>query len=452
MYNNERDLRFFIVEDDPWYAEILNDWLRRKPGCRVIRFTSAAACLKQLHKQPDLIILDISLPDMNGDRLYEKIRLVNNRVPVIVISGQLKVRVAIDLVKKGVKEYLTKNEKTGDLLWAAINKLQASGAFNKKTKRQTGNYNTFYSFGNTLLGNSMPLKSVFGLMGKAAGTTINVSLTGETGTGRELAARAIHENSSRKDQPFVAVNMAAIPEALIESELFGHEQGAFTGADRRKVGKFEQANGGTLFLDEIAELSISLQRKLLRVLQEKEFSRVGGNEVIATDWRLIISTHKNLSREVRNGQFREDLFYRILGLTIEMPALRERGKDRLLLADFFIRNYARINQVEAPVLNEEARTWLMHYQFPGNIRELKILTERAVVLSNGKEITAAEFNYIPADERKSGKTLRQFTCERITDTLRTYKNEVPVAAEKLGISRSMIYKMIREKEIQFPCA
>jgi len=295
------------------------------------------------------------------------------------------------------------------------------------------------------------LNNIFRLMEKATKTNINVSVTGETGTGKEVVAKGIHYNSDRKKKPFVAVNMAAIPKELIESELFGHEKGAFTGALARKEGKFEEANGGTIFLDEIAEMDLSMQSKILRVLQEREIVRVGGNEKVKLEVRLIIATHKNLSDEVKKGNFREDLYYRIIGLPIELPPLRERGNDVLILARHFADEFAKENKFNPVTISQDAKEKLMRYNYPGNIRELKAIIDLAVVMCDGKEITADDISYNSGrgDEAFTAeeKTLRQYTCDIIKYYLKKYDEDVLAVASKLDIGKSTIYKMIQTKEI-----
>ena len=278
-----------------------------------------------------------------------------------------------------------------------------------------------------------------------------MSITGETGTGKEVVAKAIHYNSSRKKKPFVAVNMGAIPKELIESELFGHEKGAFTGAVARREGKFEEANTGTIFLDEIAELDLSVQSKLLRVLQERELVRVGGTEMVKLDFRLIIATHKNLAEEVKKGNFREDLYYRIIGLLIELPPLRERGKDILILAKYFADEFANENKMKPVLIAQDAKDKLMKYSFPGNIRELKSIIELAVVMCNDNEITAGDINYTTIKEEENfmaeERTLRQYTHKIIKYYLKKYEDDVITIAQKLDIGKSTIYKMIQKGEL-----
>ena len=441
----------FIVEDDPWYGEILEYHLSLNPDYTITRFATGKECLDNLHRKPDLITIDFSLPDMTGDKLFEKIRAVNDQLPVIVISGQEEITVAVDLLKKGIRDYIVKDDNTKDLLWNAVIKIRETGTLKKEVEKLKEELGQKFSFEKTIVGQSPSLKKIFTLMEKATKTNINVSVTGETGTGKEVVAKAIHYNSERKKKSFVAVNMAAIPKELIESELFGHEKGAFTGAVARKAGKFEEANGGTIFLDEIAELDLSLQSKLLRVLQEREVIRVGGNEKVKLDVRLIVATHKDLSEEVRQGNFREDLYYRVFGLPIELPPLRERGNDILILAKFFVDAFTRENQLDSLVLTEEAREKLMRYSYPGNVRELKAMVELAAVMSNGKEITASDINYTSTKGGENfmveEKSLRQYTCDIITYFLKKYDNDVLKVAERLDIGKSTIYKMIQQKEV-----
>lgn len=444
--------KIFIVEDDPWYGEILEYHLSLNPDNQVTRFTTGKDCLANLHKKPDLVTVDFSLPDFTGDKLFEKIREFDNQLPVIVISGQEEITVAVNLLKMGVTDYLLKDDNTKDLLWNAVTRIRETGNLRKEVEHLKEELGQKFSFEKTIKGQSPAIQKIFGLMDKAAQTNINVSITGETGTGKEVVAKAIHYNSDRKRKNFVAVNMAAIPKELIESELFGYEKGAFTGAQARKTGKFEEANSGTVFLDEIAELDLSLQSKLLRVLQEREVVRVGGNEVIKLDVRLIIATHKNLLEEVKKGNFREDLYYRIIGLPIELPPLRDRGNDILLLAKFFADEFVKENKLKPVSLTPEAREKLMRYNYPGNVRELKSMIELAAVMSDGKEIKADDISYVASkgDETfmAEEKTLRQYTCDIIKFFLKKYDNDVIATAAKLDIGKSTIYKMIQQKEIQ----
>lgn len=443
--------KIFIVEDDPWYGGILEYHLSLNPDYFITRFQNGKDLLANLHKNPDLVTIDYSLPDYSGDALYQKIKEYNNQLPVIVISGQEEIPVAVNLLKMGVMDYLTKDENTKELLWNAITRIRETGCLKKEVEHLKEELGQKYSFEKSIKGQSPALKKVFALMEKASKTNINVSITGETGTGKELAAKAIHYNSDRKKKPFVAVNMAAIPSELIESELLGHEKGAFTGAAVRKAGKFEEANGGTIFLDEIADLNLSLQSKILRVLQEREVTRLGGNEKVKLDIRLIVATHKNLADEVKKGTFREDLYYRIIGLPIELPPLRERGSDVLVLAKHFAEEFARENKMPPLSITPEAKEKLSRYSFPGNVRELKAIMDLAAVMSDGKEIKAEDIFYTAiktaTDFTTEEKTLRLHICDIIRYYLKKYDDDVLVVAHKLDIGKSTIYKMIQQKEI-----
>lgn len=443
--------KIFIVEDDPWYGEILEYHLSLNEDYVITRFTTGKEVLANLHKKPDLITVDFSLPDFTGDKLYQKIREFDEHIPVIVISGQEEIAVAVNLLKMGVTDYLIKDENTKDMLWNAVIRIRQMSSLKKEVETLREELGQKFSFEKSIKGQSPALKKIFALMEKASKTNINVSITGETGTGKEVVAKAIHYSSDRKKKSFVAVNMAAIPRELIESELFGHEKGAFTGAIARKAGKFEEANGGTIFLDEIAELDLSVQSKLLRVLQEREVVRIGGNEKVKLDIRLLVATHKNLAEEVKKGNFREDLYYRVIGLPIELPPLRDRGNDILILAKFFLDEFTRDNKLPQMSLAQDAREKLMQYHYPGNIRELKAMIDLAAVLSNGHEITAEDISYTStrSDElfTLEQKTLRQYTCDIIKHFLKKYDDDVITVAEKLDIGKSTIYKMIQQKEI-----
>ena len=380
--------KIFLIEDDAFSGEALKYHLKLNPEFDVHLFKTGKECLNNLYLKPDIICLDFGLPDITGDKLMVKIQETNNKIPIIIISGQEEIEVAVNFLKAGAKDYIVKSEHTKDLLWNAIIKIRENLDLVQEVEELKEQLEQKYSFEKTIIGQSDAIKKVFNKVNKSINTNINVSITGETGTGKEVVAKAIHYNSERKNKPFIAINMAAIPKELMESEFFGHEAGAFTGANTRNIGKFEQANGGTIFLDEIAELDLNLQSKLLRVLQEREVVRLGGTTKIKFDARLIIATHKVLAQEVKKGNFREDLYYRIMGLPIELPPLRERGNDILLLAKHFIDLFIKDNKMKAISLSKEAKDKLIRYPFPGNIRELKSVIDLACVMSDGKEIFA----------------------------------------------------------------
>lgn len=444
--------KIFIVEDDPWYGEILEYHLSLNPDYTITRFTTGKECLANLHSKPNLITVDYSLPDVDGEELYKKIKEINHDIPVIVISGQDDVSTAVSLLKQGVSDYLVKDDNTKDLLWNAVIKIREKQDLKQEIEQLKEELGKKYQFDKLIKGNSNAIKKTFSLIEKAARTNINVSVTGETGTGKELVAKAIHYHSDRAKKPFIAVNVSAIPRELIESELFGHEKGAFTGAITRKTGKFEEAHKGTLFLDEMGEMDMSLQSKLLRVIQERELTRVGGNENVKFDIRLIVATHKNLLEEVKKGNFREDLYYRIIGLPIELPPLRDRDNDIILLAKFFLEEFCKENKMPVIQLSADAKEKLLKYSYPGNVRELKAVIELAAVMGNDKELTAddLQFNSVKRGDALlyEEKTLKSYTIDIIKHYLNKYDSNVLKVADKLDIGKSTIYKMIQLKEIE----
>lgn len=443
--------KIFVVDDDPWYSQILEYHLSLNPDYEVTCFASGKECLKNLHLNPQLITVDYSMDDMTGDELLEKIRNWNTQIPVVVISGQEEISVALELLKKGAYDYLIKDDNTKDLLWNSIIRAREIQALRDEVNQLQEQLGKKFTFEKTIIGKSTAIKKTFKMMEKACKSNINVSVTGETGTGKEVVAKAIHFNSDRSKKPFIAVNMAAIPSELIESELFGHEKGAFTGAVARKKGKFEEAQGGTVFLDEIAELNLNLQSKILRVIQEREITRVGGSELVKLNVRVIVATHKDLKKEVQDNNFREDLFYRVMGLPIELPPLRERGNDVLILANHFIVTYAEENKQPKAKMTKDAKEKLLKYNFPGNVRELKAMIDLAAVLCDENTITANDINYtfIKAGQvfLAEEKSLREYTCDIIKYFLTKYNNDVMNVSKRLNVGKSTIYKIISDKEI-----
>lgn len=444
-------IKIFLVEDDPWFGELLKHHLSHNPDYHISLFKTAIECLNNLHHKPDIICMDFGLPDMTGDVLLQNIQDSNKNIPIIVISGQEDVAVAVNFLKAGAKDYIIKDDNTKDTLWNSILKIRENLELKKEVEGLKEQLEQKFSFEKSIIGQSEALKKTFTLVDKAIKSNINISITGETGTGKEVIAKAIHYNSDRKKKAFVAVNMAAIPTELIESELFGYEKGAFTGAQNRRIGKFEEANGGTIFLDEIAELDLNLQSKILRVLQEREIVRVGGTERIKIDARLITATHKNLLDEVKNGKFREDLFYRIIGLPIELPPLRDRGNDVLILSKFFADEFTKENKLGPICISPSAKEKLRKYNYPGNVRELKSVIELACVMCNSAEITDndIQFNNVKGDELFSTveKTLKEYTNDIILFFLTKYKQDVLEVAKRLDIGKSTIYNLIQKKEI-----
>lgn len=443
-------IKIYVIEDDMFYARYLKHHLSLNEDNEVEIFNSGKDVLKGGLDRPDIITIEYSLPDIDGLTLLSDLQNRWKNVPIIVISGQQEVSTAVKLLKKGAYDYIVKDDDTKDRLWAIINRIRENVGLRDQLERLQAEVDAQYDF-NKIIGNSPVMQRIFDMMKKGARSNITVSITGETGTGKELAAKALHYNSQRSDKPFVAVNIAAIPKELIESELFGHEKGAFTGAVSTRKGKFEEAHKGTLFLDEIGEMDINLQSKLLRALQEREITRVGGDKVIQVDVRVIVATHRNLSEEVKAGNFREDLYYRLLGLPIELPPLRDRGNDILLLAKSFLETFCSENQMGAKRLSNAAQKKLLNYHWPGNVRELRAIIELAAVMAEGDVIESDHVNFNNTEEISDvvfeEGTLRDYTCKIIEYFLKKYDNNVVEVAKRLDVGKSTIYRMIKNDEI-----
>jgi DNA-binding NtrC family response regulator len=443
--------KIYVVEDNTLYAQILKKQLI-DDGYQVKVFHNGRDFLANLDEKPDVVTLDYTLPDMTG---YDVLKKIQRRMPgtnVIIISAQENITTAIDLMKNGAYDYIMKAPDTREKLTNVIKNIRETDQLRTENILLKDAVKEKFNFRNLIKGNSREIDHVFELMDKAVQTQISVSISGATGTGKELVAKGIHYNSKRSNKPFIAVNVSAIPDGLIESELFGHEKGAFTGADSRKIGKFEQANGGTLFLDEIADLEIGLQAKLLRVLQERELVRLGGSETIPLDVRIITATHKNLSNLISDGKFRKDLYYRLLGLPIELPPLKDRGNDIVLLAKFFVDEFCRENEMEQKEISDEAKKMLLSYHFPGNIRELKAVMELACVMTNRSVIKASHMNLNIDDNVQNllstEKTMEEYNQEIIKHFLNKYNHNVRLVATKLDVGKSTIYRMLQNKEIE----
>jgi DNA-binding NtrC family response regulator len=302
MYEKD-PVKIFVVEDDPAYTKFLKYVLGLNPDYEVEFYTTGKDCVANLYKNPAIITLDYSLPDAAGEKVLGQIRSHDPNINVIIVSAQEKIHTAVELLKSGAYDYISKDHETKERLLNAINNARNKSSLIKEIDHLKKEISEKYEFEKSIIGTSPAIRRTFALLEKAVQTNISVSISGETGTGKELVAKAIHYNSKRKNKPFVAVNIAAIPSDLIESELFGHEKGAFTGAVTRRIGKFEEAEGGTIFLDEIGEMDPNLQAKLLRVLQEREVTRIGGNAIIKLDVRVVAATHKDLAEEVKTGRF-----------------------------------------------------------------------------------------------------------------------------------------------------
>lgn len=449
MYDKD-PLKIFVVEDDPAYTKFLKYVLELNPDYEVQFFTSGKDCLSNLYKNPAVITLDYSLPDMPGEKVLAQIRSHDPNINVIIVSAQEKIHTAVELLKLGAYDYISKDHETRDRLLNSINNARNKTSLIREINHLKKEISEKYEFEKSIIGTSVAIKRTFSLLEKAVQTNISVSITGETGTGKELVAKAIHYNSKRKSKPFVAVNIAAIPRDLLESELFGHEKGAFTGAVTRRIGKFEEAEGGTIFLDEIGEMDPNLQAKLLRVLQEREVTRIGGNQVIKLDVRILAATHKDLAEEVKAGRFREDLYYRLLGLPIHLPPLRERGNDVILIAKHFLDTFAVENGMKKFKISPEAQEKLLQYPYPGNIRELKSIIELSAVMAEEQEIRPQDISFNSTARMESflyqEMTMQEYMYRIIRLYLNKYENNVLEVAKRLDVGKSSLYRYLKEME------
>lgn len=436
----------FVVEDDAWYADLLEYNIKLNPEYDVEKFSNAESCLANLYKRPLAITLDYSLPGLTGQEALAKINKMNPDIPVIMISGQEDITTAINLLKEGAYDYIVKNDDAPKRLWRSLTHIHENHSLKVENENLKEAITERYSFSNLIVGQCAPLKAVFALMQKSLNNNISVSIFGETGTGKDLVAKAIHYNSTRAKNPFVAINVSAIPADLIESELFGHEKGAFTGAVAQRIGKFEEANKGTIFLDEISEMDLGMQSKLLRVLQEREIIKVGSNKQVKIDVRIITASNKDLAAMVKAGTFRMDLYYRLMGLPISLPPLRERGSDLLLLANHFVKMFCTDNKMPQKTLSSEAQKKLLAYRFPGNIRELKSIMELSVILSDGKTILEEDVQLQALQDGdnmlEQEMTLEEYNVKILKHFLRIYNKNAITVAQKLDISKATVYRMI----------
>jgi DNA-binding NtrC family response regulator len=446
---SEKAFKIFVVEDDEWYSRLLVHTLSLNPDYEIQSFGTGKDCLANLHQEPDIITLDYRLPDMKGLEVLKQIKEINEDIQIILISEQIDIEVVVTLLQHGAYDYIVKSKDIRERLLNTVNNIRQGSNLKKEIVNLRQEVKKKYTDQNTIIGNSAATRKVYELIEKAIRTNITVTITGETGTGKELVAKAIHYSSNRSKQPFVAVNVAAIPKELIESELFGHEKGAFTGAAFRRIGKFEEADGGTLFLDEMAEMDISLQAKLLRALQEKEIIRIGSNTAVKFDCRIIIATNKDLQEEIKKGNFRQDLYYRLYGLPIALPPLRERENDVIILAKHFIQVFCKENKMAAKTLTPEASARLLSYSFPGNIRELKSVIELAVTLADQNEILADHIvlgrgQDLLDDLFSKELSLREYDIRIVRKFLDKYDNNIKLVAEKLDLGVATIYRMLKE--------
>ncbi len=442
--------KILIVDDELSVRDSLR--MIFKKDFQVIAATNGQEALEKVEsEEPDLILLDILMPGMDGVEMLRKVRETHPSTPVIMVTATKTVRTAVEAMKLGAYDYITKPFDVEEMR-LIVGRALESRELKLENRRLQGEVESLYHFDN-IIGKSKEMRDIFLTIQQIAEKNSTVLINGESGTGKELVARAIHFNSPRKNKPFVAVNCAAIPETLIETELFGHEKGAFTDAQNRRVGHFELAHQGTLFLDEISELSLLTQAKILRALQEREFVRVGGMKTISIDVRLISATNKNLEEMMARSSFRSDLYYRINVVPLTIPPLRNRKEDILLLAQHFLDKHAGAGR---KCITPEAMDLLISYEWPGNVRELENIIERVVVLT--REDTISPEHLPPSIKTGSRVELikrsvldgrisfedaeRDFEKDILLDALRKTNYVQTRAAELLGISRRILkYKM-----------
>lgn len=450
----------YIVDDEQAISKLLSYWLKDKWGYDIEVFASGEEVLKRLYQKPDLVLLDIMLPGMDGMEVLKRIKQIDENLPVLMLSAQGKIEVALESLKFGAYDYFPKPIDLQKLEPAIKNAIKGYD-LTKEIENLRENIKKEYSFSNIVSADGR-MQDVFKLVTKVLNNDITVLIYGESGTGKELIARAIHYNGNRKNNPFVVVNCASIPRELLESELFGHEKGSFTGAHQRKLGKFELANGGTIFLDEVGELEMLLQAKLLRVIQEKAFDRVGGTELIKTDVRIISATNRDLKEAVDKKEFREDLFYRLNSFPIYIPPLRHRKGDILVLAQHFLESLSKKLGKEVKGFSKKALKLIYDYPWPGNIREMENTIERCMIIAerdiidvddlpthlrNSDSVIASDFtgNIFNDDTIIPFEKLKE---ESIRHALKVTKGNIVEAAKKLHLGRATIYRLMERYNIE----
>jgi two-component system, NtrC family, response regulator HydG len=447
--------RVLIVDDDVNHLKTLQTIIRSW-GYQVATEDDGGKAVERVREGPfALILMDVRMARMSGIEALQRIKQYNPAIPILIMTAYSSVDSAVEALKSGAYDYLTKPLDFEVLKISLARALEHSGlkTENAALKSRLG---ADYDLRN-IIGKSRPMKALIDMMAMIAPSEATVLITGESGTGKELIAKSIHHNSPRKDHPLVVVNCAALTETLLESELFGHEKGAFTGADRRREGRFMQADKGTIFLDEIGETSAAMQARLLRVIQEREIQRVGGEETISVDVRIIAATNRNLEEEVKNGAFREDLFYRLNVVTLHIPPLRERHEDIPLLAQHFLEKYSDKNHKKVKGFSPLAMDMLLKYPWPGNVRELENTIERAVILLPDDYITDKELpsTITESHAERSGRPappptvaanrpLEEIEREAILATLEDTGGNKSETARRLGINRKTLHKKLKE--------
>lgn len=445
-----------VVDDDADMRELVHDMLKDR-GHQVTTAGTGAEALKVLGEQDIAVVLtDLRMKGMQGLELLAEIRRANPDIGVILMTAFGSVETAVEAMKHGASDYLTKPVKKDEMV-RVVERVMRETSLRREVSRLRREIHKEYSF-HQILGKSKAIQAVFDLIRRVADSPTNVLITGESGTGKELVAKAIHYNSDRKDSPFVPVNCAAIPEPLLESELFGHMRGSFTDAKMDKRGLFEEAQKGTLFLDEISELPLMLQAKILRAIQEKEIRRVGANKSIAVDVRIIAATNLNLSEEVKGKRFRDDLYYRLNVIELKLPRLRERREDIPLLVDAFLKKCGESRGKDVKGVSESALAMLMDYDWPGNVRELENIIERAVTLSRGEKIVPEDLPSSIQGARGDRRVLDEAAertlpleaveKEYILKILEKMGGNKYQAAHALGIDRKTLYRKLGEIEAE----
>lgn len=437
--------RILVVDDNDLFRESIVETLRRK-GYNLSSARDGHDALDQLkNAEYDLVISDMKMPGMTGIELLEQIRKFNTDVPFLIITAYGAIETAVEAMKKGAFDFIQKSDNLLSQLEITVDRTLNYQSLVTENKRLKSVLREQWNF----IGNGNRMNDIRELAASVAESRSTVLITGESGTGKEMVARFIHYQSKRCNRPFVKINCAALPEGLIESELFGHEKGAFTGAISRKLGKFEAASGGTLLLDEIGEMPMLMQAKLLRVLQEREIDKVGGDQPVEIDVRVVATTNRNLEKEVADGKFREDLFYRLNVFRIHLPPLRDRKDDIPELVEHFISKYNDENGFSVNELSADAIKVLSGYDWPGNIRELENAIERAVVLTRSGTITPSMFKMnslskAQSTELQAGMTVADMEKQLILKTLDSCNDNRTKAAEMLGISIRTLRNKLHE--------
>jgi DNA-binding NtrC family response regulator len=442
--------KILIVDDEPSVCNSLEEWFL-EDGFRVETALSAKEALKKMHGGPfDIILLDIKMPEMDGITLQKKVKEIDPQASIIIMTAYAAVDTAVEALKLGAFDYITKPFDPDDLSHLVKNALKQRDLSIENIQLKE-NMAQFFGM-DEIVAESEEMKRMLDMVQTVAATDSTVLIRGESGTGKELIARAIHSQSKRRYLPIVAVNCGAIPETLLESELFGHEKGAFTGALYRRKGRLELADGGTLFLDEIGDISPQMQVDLLRVLESKRFTRLGGADEIEVDFRLICATNKNLEKLLEAEKFREDLYYRINVFTIAIPPLRERRADILPMARHFVKKYARTMGKPEKGFSAETEQLLLNYPWPGNVRELENAIERAMVVGKEPEIHSGDLplkmNGEQAPPYSAALTLEELEKQHISRMLKDVEGNITRAASLLGIDRVTLYNKMKKYGIQ----